>query len=226
MARFATSVVSFPERGVGGNPRYRGNWGPSFVEQMLATYYPGSGLVVDPMQGSGTTGDVCKRLGFPYAGSDLRTGFDAATDDLLGRLRLRRDDPVSLIAWHPPYAGMIEYSKDPRDLSAHGTDIAKFADMVGACMRNFAGALADDGLVCVLTANWRKAGTYYRLSTVVEVAAEAAGLILVDEVIKQQHSCSSDGKVYASLAMPRIMHETLLVFRKPTGLAAAKGAAA
>lgn len=210
--RFLNSVVSFPKRGLGGDPKYRGNWGGSFVESMIATHYPGHGIVVDPMQGGCTTSDVCRRLGIPYLGSDLRSGFDATTDDLLERVLARTSEPVTLITWHPPYAGAVTYSNDLQDLSAHGTDIDAFGVMVHACMRNFTKAIAPNGRICVLIGNWRKSGRFYRLSTIVERAADLAGLTLVDETIKIQHNCSSQRKPYARLAFPRIIHETLLAF--------------
>jgi len=216
---FVSSVVSFPARGVGGDPSYRGNWSPNFVEAMLATYHKfGTGAVVDPMEGGGTTRAVCKKLGIQYYGADLKTGFDACNHSLKERVDARagRDVRIGTIAWHPPYAGQIIYNaNDPRDLSAHGTDMRAFRIMAGACAANFAAALAPGGTLCVLIGTWRKNGVVYRLSTIIEEAASEAGLVCIDEVIKMQHNVRSSSKSYGGNFVP-LAHETLLVFRKPT----------
>ena len=76
------SVLSHPMRGPGGDPRYRGNCGANFLREVLGHYRPA--FVVDPMSGSGTTGDVCQELRIRYQGFDLRDGFNLLKDRLSG----------------------------------------------------------------------------------------------------------------------------------------------
>lgn len=57
------SVVSYPDRGSGGDNRYRGNCSPKLIEDIIAQY--GLDALSDYMVGSGTTEDVCVRRGIP-----------------------------------------------------------------------------------------------------------------------------------------------------------------
>lgn len=48
-----TSIVSYPERGTGGNNRYRGNCSPKLIEDLIGFFKPAE--ICDYMCGSGTT---------------------------------------------------------------------------------------------------------------------------------------------------------------------------
>ena len=56
-----TSVVSYPERGQGGNNRYRGNCSPKLIEDLIAHFRPHE--VCDYMCGSNTTADAARTMG-------------------------------------------------------------------------------------------------------------------------------------------------------------------
>lgn len=61
-----TSIVSYPERGEGGNNRYRGNCSPKLIEDLIGFFRPHE--ICDYMCGSGTTkaaADKCG-IGKPY----------------------------------------------------------------------------------------------------------------------------------------------------------------
>lgn len=62
-----TSVVSYPERGHGGNNRYRGNCSPKLIEDLITHFRPHE--VCDYMCGSNTTADAARanRRGAPPA---------------------------------------------------------------------------------------------------------------------------------------------------------------
>lgn len=49
-----TSIVSYPERGEGGNNKYRGNCSPKLIEDLIGFFKPSE--ICDYMCGSGTTG--------------------------------------------------------------------------------------------------------------------------------------------------------------------------
>lgn len=53
-----TSVVSYPERGHGGNNRYRGNCSPKLIEDLITHFRPHE--VCDYMCGSNTTADAAR----------------------------------------------------------------------------------------------------------------------------------------------------------------------
>lgn len=53
LTRPLTSIVSYPERGAGGNNRYRGNCSPKLIEDLIGFFRPKE--ICDYMCGSGTT---------------------------------------------------------------------------------------------------------------------------------------------------------------------------
>jgi len=64
--------VSYPERGPYGNNKFRGNTSGYLIRDLILFYEAQS--VLDPMEGSGTSRDVCDELHVPYDGFDLATG--------------------------------------------------------------------------------------------------------------------------------------------------------
>lgn len=221
MPGFTSSVVSYPDRGKGGSNKWRGNSGPGIVKDFLLTWHTDrqgnldtQSLVVDPMKGSDTTGDVCRELGVRYRGFDLHEGFDAARQDLLSALDGEQAKSVFV---HPPYLGMISYSgsqwgKTPSaaDLSHVGTDEYAFDEMLQSIVQNVARATAPGGHYALLVGNWRKNGRYYHMAShVIALAPDDLAM----EIIKQQHNCVSDNRRYSGSFVPTL-HETLLVFRR------------
>src|SRR5436309_2590034 len=67
-----TSVVSYPSRGPWGDNRYPGNCSGYLLIDLCATYRPRR--VLDPMEGGGTSRDVCADMDILYAGFDLCDG--------------------------------------------------------------------------------------------------------------------------------------------------------
>ncbi|HMP39448.1 MAG TPA: hypothetical protein PKA05_03625, partial [Roseiflexaceae bacterium] len=101
-----TSVVSYPDRGPWGDNQYPGNCSGYLLIDLCATFRPQS--VLDPMEGSGTSREVCADMAIEYAGYDLHTGTDSLNDPI--------GTGYDLIFWHPPYRDMKIYTEDPRDL--------------------------------------------------------------------------------------------------------------
>ena len=95
-----TSVVSYPERGQGGNNRYRGNCSPKLIEDLIAHFRPHE--VCDYMCGSNTTADAARTMGIVSHTYDLHSGFDLLHTDIKER--------PEFIFWHPPYWDIIKYS--------------------------------------------------------------------------------------------------------------------
>ena len=75
-----TTVVSYPERGEGGNNRYRGNWSPKLIEDLIAQF--GIQDLCDYMCGSNTTGDAARTMGIHSHTYDLHSGFDPLHCDI------------------------------------------------------------------------------------------------------------------------------------------------
>lgn len=91
-----TSIVSYPERGEGGNNRYRGNCSPKLIEDLIGFFKPKE--ICDYMCGSGTTKAAADKAGIRSHLYDLHSGFDIMNCDIPER--------PQFVFWHPPYWDM------------------------------------------------------------------------------------------------------------------------
>lgn len=214
-----SAAFSYPKRGPHGNSGYPGNVTGFLIRDMLKTF--GSKFVVDPAQGGGTVGDVCKELKISFRGFDLKTGFDLTSMSLREQIveslpddkKERRPD---LIFFHAPYWEMLQYSGNawgephPADMSRIW-DLELFLERTLLSMYNIYEATAPGGYFVLLMGDRRKNGRFYSLqSRVVEAFYDFTQY----HVIKLQHNCNSDGKTYKGLQIP-LAHEHLLIFQKP-----------
>lgn len=78
-----TSILSYPERGNGGDNRYRGNCSPKLIADLLDFFRPTQ--VCDYMCGSGTAADAAASLGIDSRCYDLHSGFDLLSCDIPAR---------------------------------------------------------------------------------------------------------------------------------------------
>ena len=208
---FSSSVCSYPDRGPYGKSSYRGNCTGRIIKDFVDSYMRRKdGLMADPSIGGGTSCDVAKELGIRFKGTDLHQGFNLLRDDFHNFLQ----EDAHLIWWHPPYANMIQYSgnmwgeEDKWDMSR--LSLPEFTEALELAIMNIHDACEVGGHYGVLMGNLRRDGAYYNLSSLVERVAPGR---LVDEIIKVQHNCVSDSKVYAGRVV-RIAHEKLLVFKR------------
>lgn len=207
-----SSVVSYPDRGHYGNSRYRGNCTGHIVKDFFGTYIKRKdGLVVDPSIGGGTSVDVAREMGLRFVGTDLHQGFNLLVDDLKTYL----GEEAHACWWHPPYAGMLQYSgvewgSEPHKWDMSRMSIGDFTEALELAVMNIHDAVESGGAYGILMGNLRRAGEYYNLSSLVERIAPGK---LIDEIIKIQHNCVSDSRTYRG-NLVRISHEKLLVFRK------------
>ncbi len=195
-----TSIVSYPDRGPWGDNRYPGNSSGYLLIDLCATYAPRA--VLDPMEGGGTSRDVCADMGITYQGFDLHSGIDSLHDEIGG--------DYDLIFWHPPYHDMKVYSDDPRDLSRAGS-LAAFGALLRAGYWRFFDLLAPGGRLAILIGDLRRRGRYEPLT------ADVARLDrnhIEGIIVKAQHNVSSNRTRYSGAFVP-ILHETLTIFRRP-----------
>ena len=212
-----TSVMSYPERGQGGNNRYRGNCAPQVIEDLIRFYKPEQ--ICDYMVGGGTTFDAAANCGIPCYGYDLNRGFDLMSMEIPERSQFT--------FWHPPYWDIVLYSDvmykasdvekkygfDPK--AADLSRIPKWEDFVTAMnyamMKQFA-ALEKGGRLAVLMGDIKKKGRLY--SMLAEIAKPGT---LEQIIIKTQHNCWSDRQVYSGNFIP-IQHEYVLICKKDDAL--------
>lgn len=209
------SVVSYPERGIGGKNSYRGNCSPKLIEELIEQYQLRS--LSDYMVGSGTTEDVCKKKQLPGMYLDLNRGFDMISMDIPER--------AENIFFHPPYDNIVVYSDhmykaddiiknygfDPRinDLSrCNGWE--DFVKKMNYCLLKQYASLEKGGHMFVLMGDVKKKGKLY--SMLCDIAKPGT---LEQIIIKMQHNCVSDRRSYSGKFIP-IIHEYLMVLRKDT----------
>lgn len=215
--RTLKSIVSYPERGVGGNNRYRGNCSPKLIEDLIGFFQPQE--ICDYMCGSGTTRDAAKKCGIVSHIYDLHSGFDLLNSEIPER--------PQFIFWHPPYWDIIKYSDvmykasevqskygyDPRILDlSRIPEWDKFVEAMNyAMMKQFA-ALEKGGRMAVLMGDIKKKGKLYSmLSEIVKPGT------LENIIIKAQHNCFSDNTQYSGSFIP-ILHEYVMIVRKDNSL--------
>lgn len=212
------SIVSYPDRGVGGKNTYRGNCSPLLIEDLILQYKPEN--LADFMCGSGTTEDVAKRMGIPSYCYDLNRGFDLLHNEIKER--------PEMIFWHPPYQDIIRYAGDqydaeqiirkygfdPRksDLSRH-SNWEDFLKELDYCTVKQFSALEKGGRMAILVGDIKKKRKLY--SMLLEMSKPGT---IEQIVIKAQHNCVSDGVQYSGKPFVPIVHEYLLVLRKDNSL--------
>lgn len=208
-----TSIVSYPERGDGGNNRYRGNCSPKLIEDLIGFFRPAE--ICDYMCGSGTTRSAAGKMGIQSWTYDLHSGFDLMSCEIAER--------PEFIFWHPPYWNLITYSDvmyraadvekrygyDPRqaDLSRIENWDNFVAAMNYAMMKQYT-ALENGGRMAVLMGDIKKKGRLY--SMISEIVKPGA---LENIIIKVQHNCFSDQTRYSGKFIP-ILHEYVMIVRK------------
>lgn len=187
------------------------------------------------MMGSGTTLVEAKLLGRNGIGLDINpNAVSLATERLAGieggppgtvRVHLGDarnlshipEDAIDLVATHPPYAGIIQYSagRIPDDLSSGSMEqfLADLSTVAKECFR-----VTAPGKHCaIMMGDTRQRGHYVPLTDMTLRRFLAAGFLLREEIIKLQWNVSSERAKWTERKYDfyRIAHERIFVFRKP-----------
>lgn len=236
----AWTVWSFPDRGdwathVGN---YRGNWSPYIPRNLILRYTREGDIVLDQMVGSGTTLVECKLLGRDGIGVDInsdaimvaldRLNFSVPTIDIrkskirtyvgdARNLNEIKDESIDLIATHPPYWGIIPYSKAAikDDLSAAKTLDDYICDM-GIAAKEAYRVLKPGKHCAILIGDTRRHKHYVPMTIRVMQKFLDSSFILREDIIKMQHKMKSTREKWAAEKYDfyKIAHEHLYIFRK------------
>lgn len=208
------SVMSFPERGPWGSSSWRGNTSGYIIKEMIEHFKPK--LFVDACEGSGTSGDVCKEMGIEYVGLDLFKGNDFTRDYILHQL----PRPADICFSHPPYHSMIRYSGEVYEGIKEGdtsrcSSPEEFLSKSQVMLLNQREATKDGGIYATLIGDHRggtlgKGNFRSYQSDFIQMMPKDE---LLSVVIKLQHNCLSDNRVYSGSFVP-IMHEYLVLWKK------------
>jgi predicted XRE-type DNA-binding protein len=198
---YLKSLLSYPDRGPWGDAKYPGNTSGYLLVDLIDYYQPRS--ILDPMEGSGTTGDVAFDMAdIPYAGLDLRSGFDLVSEEL--------DGEYDFIFWHPPYHDAVDYDvAHPNNLS-RCTSLDAHLDKLKLCLSKLLDHLRPAGHLCLLCADLRKAGVILPIhSAIINFNVAPIEAVLIKQI--EGRSRYFD---YGNAPFIPIIHEYVLVFRK------------
>ena len=236
-----TSVWSFPKRGSWATHKgdFRGNWAPEIARNIILRYSKEGDTVLDQMVGGGTTLIESKLTGRNGIGIDINPDAIMLTRDRLNfnfetpttqrtfvgdarNLNRLRDNSIDLIATHPPYANIIDYSKNSKeyidgDLSCV-KNIKEFAEEMEKVAKESFRILKPGKYCAILIGDTRRYKHYVPISVRVLQSFFEAGFILKEDIIKKQWQCKTTG-FWTNISKENnfllIMHEHLFVFRKP-----------
>ena len=233
-----TTVWSFENRGKWATHQgnYRGNWAPEIPRNLILRYTQPGELVLDHMVGSGTTLVECKLLNRNGIGVDInrdalmvawnRLDFEWASQSTqklyegdARNLDIINDATIDLIATHPPYAGIISYSKDNKvagDLS-RVRSIGEFIEEMKQVASESLRVLKPGKHCAILIGDTHKHKHYVPIAYRVLETFLDVGFILREDVIKRQwHTETMRGRWKQSFNHDFLLtfHEHLFVFRK------------
>ncbi len=136
------------------------------------------------------------------------------------KLDLISDESIDLVATHPPYFNIIEYSSgDYRegDLS-RAKSLEEYLEWTRMCAREFYRVLKPGRYCAILISDTRIHKHYVPISHYVLRVFLEEGFILKEEVIKIQHKTKTTREVWRKISerdFLLIEHEKLYIFRKP-----------
>ncbi len=152
-----TTVWSFVRRGnwATHKSKYRGNWAPEVVRNLIIRYSNENDFLLDSMIGGGTTAIECKLLNRNLLALDINSNAIEITQTALEfesefnpkikldlndsrSLPMLQDESIDFILNHPPYVDIIKYSDKqiPEDLS-NIHDLDEFCDEIEKVAKEF-----------------------------------------------------------------------------------------
>jgi len=232
-----TTVWSFARRGnwATHNSKYRGNWAPEVVRNLILRYSNEGDYILDPMIGGGTTAIECKLLNRNLLACDINPNAIELTKNALEfegefdpkielklndarQLSMLEDESIDFVLNHPPYADIINYSdKQINEDLSNIHDLDKFCDEMEKVASELYRALRPNKFCAILIGDTRRNKMYQPLAFMVMQRFLKVGFTLKEDIIKQQHNCKATGfwvnkSKEANFLL--IMHEHLFVFQK------------
>lgn len=147
IGRELTSFMAFPSREEGRRNTWRGNCSPEVIRKIVACVQrcipfrkKEEFLLLEPMCGSGTSGDVAKQMGIQAVQYDLNSQLKNGTGDW-NALKDEVKDNADLVFLYPPYHSIIRYSGNmwgkphPDDLSRCET-YSEFIEKLNFVIKN------------------------------------------------------------------------------------------
>jgi len=233
-----STVWSFKRRGKWATHKssYRGNWAPQVARNIILRYSEKEDYVLDPMVGGGTTLVESKLTGRHCLGVDINPEAVKTSKEALGfeidhdvKVKVKEGDArnleyldnesIDLVATHPPYANIIEYSDGEidQDLSSID-DIDEFYEEMEKIAEELLRVVKPGKYCAILIGDTRQNKHHVPISANVLQRFLKVGFVLKENIIKHQWNTKTESfwskrsKEYNFLL---IKHEQLFVFRKP-----------
>lgn len=233
-----TSVWSFPRRWnwATHNSKYRWNWSPEVVRNLMLRYSHEGDFLLDPMIGGWTTAIEAKLLNRNLLCYDINPkaieitntllDFESETNpkiqilhhDATQKNTKLKDESIDFVLMHPPYVDIIQYSEwlIAEDIS-NIHDIDTFCDEIEKIARESFRVLKPWKFCAVLMWDTRRKKMYQPLAFKVMERFLKAGFTLKEDIIKVQHNCKATWfwvKKSKEANFLLIMHEHLFIFQK------------
>ena len=232
-----TTVWSFERRGnwATHNSKYRGNWSPDVVRNLLLRYSEENDYLLDPMIGGGTTAIECKLLNRNLLALDINPNAIELTNTALNfeceynpkikvqlndarNLSILKDESIDFVLNHPPYADIVKYSEKQiaEDLS-NIHDLEKFCDEYEKVIKELFRVLKPNKYCAILIGDTRRNKMYQPLAFMVMQRFLQNGFFLKEDIIKHQQNCKATEKRVNKSKEANfllIMHEHLFIFQK------------
>jgi len=202
------SIISYEDRGPYGDSSYRGNCSGFVIKDLILQFFPKTKpkRFIEIFSGGGTGKEVARELGITNSMHlDLNNGWDALTNEI--------PSGADFIFSHPPYWNIIKYEKQRKEYSESDLsndmsyeDFIKKLDIVNEKIYY---SLINGGRHAILIGDVRKQGKYYSIIKDMKWFGE-----LESHIIKVQHNCVSDRRIYSNNSFIPIKHEHILIFRK------------
>ena len=238
-----TTVWSFPRRGnwLTHNSKYRWNWSPEVVRNLILRYSKEGDFLLDPMIWGWTTAIEAKLLNRNLLCYDINPEAIKLTKSLLDfeidsetssewqvKIKVKKhnatkknkdlkDESIDFVLMHPPYADIIKYSDWIKEDLSQIHDIDKFCNEMEKVAKEAFRVLKPWKFCAVLMWDTRREKMYQPLAFKVMERFLKVGFALKEDIIKVQHNCKATwfwvqkSKDYNFLL---IMHEHLFIFKK------------
>lgn len=233
-----SSVWFFPRRWnwLTHNSKYRWNWSPEVVRNLILRYSNEWDLLLDPMIGGGTTAIEARILNRDLICYDINPNaieitknaldfecenfskIDILYHNAIEKNETLQDESIDFVLMHPPYADIIKYSewKIEWDLS-NIHDLEKFCDEIEKVAKESFRVLKKWKFCAVLMWDTRRQKMYQPLAFMVMQRFLKVWFALKEDIIKIQHNCKATWfwvKKSKEANFLLIMHEHLFIFQK------------
>jgi len=206
-----------------GDKDFHGNCSPQVVEQCIWRLTEEGDLVVDPMAGSGTALDVCKRFNRKCIGYDLKPPENRP--DIIKNDSKKiplENDSVDMVFIHPPYWNLAYFTKAEENLPdlSRAKNVDEFMNMLEQVFRECHRILKPKKFMCVLLGNLIREAKFVPLCRKTTNMAEKMGFVDYGYAIKLAHGEVSRKKSGVIVAEPvytdnlKISHDLVMFFRK------------